>query len=329
MFDHLKSTATATTSPVAHDTTRQLSKSGHIFWVIWAVSSLAYVIYASTTHSGLTGYAMKLQMDLFGSASENATFLLTWIGLTAMIFPLLWVARLLAPSFFWENQDAARSFQLAVLDGVNKPLVRISWKVILIVTALPILVCSLIAALSYYSNRQDRCAGVYHVDLAARAVMPRGTRLVEVTGEVARSYAVMYKKTEDRTVTHELFVPLTSPRWNRRDEVGFVLHHETGESYDGQVNWPEPFLRRGLTHISGKIGRGLPAHVESAFRSKGIKLDSAYTVIDWKDLQHLQQPFDLQDAIVPLAGGLLISVFLFPLMVMLRFKVAHVVRTRR
>ena len=85
----------------------------------------------------------------------------------------------------------------------------------------------------------------------------------------------------------------------------------------------------GVTRISGRIGRGLPAYAESAFRSQGVKLDSTYTVIDWKDLQYLQRPFDTQEVIVPLAGGLLLSVVLFPVMVLLRFKVAQIARARK
>jgi hypothetical protein len=325
-----KSTVASATSFAAYRTTRQLSKKAQILWVIWAISSLIYAAYASYTHSGLAGYAMKLEMDLFGSASENTMFLLTWMGLTLGLLPLLWVGRLLGYSSFCEDREPSKSAQSEVLDRMNRPLVRVPWKVVLIVTALPILVCSIIAGLSYYSDRQDRTSKIYHLDLASAAtVLPKGTRLIEVNGEVARSYAAMYKKIEDQTVTHELFAPLTSPGWTRRDRVSYVLHHETGETYDGKPNWPEPFLRRGVTRISGRIGRGLPAYAESAFRSKGVKLDSTYTVIDWKDLQYLQRPFDTQEVIVPLAGGLLLSVVLFPVMVLLRFKVAQIARARK
>jgi len=291
------------------------------FWMAGIFAAITYALYASFTQTGIAGYVMKVQMDLWSSASETTTVLLT-IGVMMIGFlALAALAERVFPSMGIVRAEAVQR--------MNRPLKGISWMAILIISLLPVAGGGVVSAFWYRSQQLDAKAEVYSVDLnSAAAALPKDARFVMVTGEIARPWVVAYKKTEDQKVTHEVFAPLTAEGPAGRGPVRYVLHHEASESYDGQVNWPDEFHRKGMAQFSGRVGRRLPAYVVSSLRSKGATLDAAYAVIEWKDLRNRQSGASDSDTpwFIPLAAGGVLALFLMPLMMAVKVKLGRMHR---
>ena len=146
-----------------------------------------------------------------------------------------------------------------------------------------------------------------------------------MTGAIARPYVLSYKKTEDQKVTHEVFAPLTGG--GGHGPIRYIVHNEAPETYDGQINWPDVFRYKGVAPFPGRIRRSLPAFVVSSLRAKGAILDPSYAVIDWKDPRSLQYGAAADDPwFIPLAVGGLLSIMLFPMMLVVKFKLGRMNR---
>jgi hypothetical protein len=291
-------------------------------WLVCIIGVVIYALYASYARTGLAGYAMKLQMDLWGSASEGTTVMMTMGALGIAFIVIAGLAERAFPSL--------RGSRVNAVQQANRPLGPLSWKWLSIICLAPVLVGGVVSAFWYRSEGEDAKAKVYSVDLrSSPAALPKGARLVEVTGVIARPLVLGYKKTHDQTVTHELFAPLTAG--NDHEPVRYVVHNEASETYDGQVNWPDVFRHRGAVVFSGRIAPSLPSFVVSGLRAKGAVLDPSYAVIEWRDLRNRQFGGSVSDEpwFMPLAIGGLISVFLLPSMLIVKFKLGRMNRRQQ
>ncbi len=292
-----------------------------VVWLVCLLGAVAYAMYAYYTQTGLAGYAMKIQMDLWGSASEGTTVMLTLGAVVIVLFALWPIAERVFPSLRNARADAAHQFVQPSL----------TWKWLTVICVAPLLIGGVVSASWYRSAHEDANAQVYSIDLrSAPAVSPKNARFLEVTGAIARPYVLVYKKTEDQKVTHEVFAPLIGQ--SEREPIRYVVHNEATESYDGQANWPDVFRQKGAAPFSGRVGRGLPAYVVSGLRAKGAVLDPSYAVIEWKDLRYRQFGGGLGSDdpwFTPLAVGGLLSVFLIPMMLVVKFGLKRVNRRQQ
>jgi len=279
-------------------------------WLACAFLIIAYAIYSSATRTGLAGYAMKVQMDLQGTSSESTTMLLTMGSLAIAFVILSAIAERFYPPLRAARVEAAR---WKCTPG------SLTWTWVAIICAAPALIGGILTAALYESERQDAQAQVYSIDLRTQpAAAPKDARLVQVTGAIARPYVLVYKKTEDQKVTHELFAPLTSGAGH--DPIRFIVHTEAPEAYDGKVAWPDDFRHKEAVPFSGRVSRALPAFVASGLRAKGAKLDPSCILIDWKDLRYRQAGVAGDDMMWLVPGGVggLVSVMLIPVMAIVK-----------
>ena len=276
------------------------------------LAAFVYAVYAVITQNSVAGYAMKLQMDLVGRASENITFMLL------LLLPLfaalgLWGAlERLVPSLIWTYREPLPEPAPYEQKG------HISWKAVLLAAALPSLIGTVISAGMYFRHEQDRKETVYPV--SAAALPPQGAKFVAVRGLIERPYLVGYRKTDHQTTSHQLFAPVLAPGWTPADPVRYVVHYETPATYDGKTTWPEAFRRSGETEFAGRI-KALPAYAGGDLHSKGLKLDRSCSMVELDDLPDLgSHPFIYEASFVPLPIGGIVSIMLLTVMLMLKFK---------
>jgi len=306
-------------------TTRKMTPRFQIVVIIWLLAVMVYCIYSSITESGLAAYVMELEMAVFGVAGTRITMLLTMFLLfvPASVAPTI-VAKLF-PSQVWidantitpPNADVPKP---GLLERMNQPvqIQHISWKAVLWVTAIPVALAAILYPILNYSDKRDQQEKIYTIDLKAGAPdPPKQAKFVELTGLIARPYVVMFKKTSGGSASYELFAPITGKGWTPADPVRFVVRDEV-EASGGEAQWPDAFRQRNIAQFSGKITRSLPAYVERDFRSRGLRFDPAYTVIEWKDLPGNKVPSseDAGDAAIICLG---LGACGFLIMVMLKF----------
>lgn len=325
-------------------------------WMPFCISgSLAYAIYSSFNESGLSGYLIQLQIQVFrGEENVGLTLFGTWFG---VLLPLLLLGRLanallrrgpasgpLPPAvaldpvseavrqtlsrpatdmqFRAQSASDANERALAALrhpgepapqpiqpvEPVSKPVWPYPWKTAWAALFLPIALGAVLYPIAKSSNERDRRATIYAVDLTSgSAAFPEDARFVRVTGVLARSFALTFKKhfpgpgsrtSSYRDDLYEIFAPLTGVGWTPADPVRYFVRHEV-EAYP-HAQWPGAFRVRGAAQFSGKLSPSLPWFAENHFRSQGLKLAPPYTVIEWKDLP--VEPSDPVGAWIILTG---------------------------
>ena len=201
---------------------------------------------------------------------------------------------------------------------VSKPVWPYPWKTAWAALFLPIALGAVLYPMVNSWNERDRRATIYAVDLTSgSSAFPEDARFVRVTGVLARSFALTFKKhftsPGSRASTYnddlyEIFAPLTGVGWTPADPVRYFVRHEV-EAYP-RAQWPGAFRVRGAAQFPGKLSHSLPSFAEHHFRSQGLKLAPPYTVIEWKDLP--VQPSDPVRVWIILTGlgALLFSVVL-------------------
>src|SRR5215813_10022544 len=110
----------------------------HTIWLVCLFGAVAYAMYASYTRTGLAGYAMKLQMDLWGTASAGTTVMLT-LGAIVIAFFAVWsVVERVFPSLRGARLEAAQQ--------AGRPLGPLSWKWLSVICLAPILAGAVVSA---------------------------------------------------------------------------------------------------------------------------------------------------------------------------------------
>ncbi|SPF41843.1 membrane hypothetical protein [Candidatus Sulfopaludibacter sp. SbA4] len=240
------------------------------FTAVYSLAAIAYAMYSIGAESGLYGYVMILEMDTIGMAEKTITALLTFGVLFAPFGAIIWIAGNLAPSLVW----APGPPKSGLMERLNQPVRSVSWRMIFLVTAIPILAGVLICPVLYHSEQRDQNQKIYPIDLTSGGGDPaKDAKFAQVTGLMARQYALSFKRTFNTvTKSHEMFAPLTGNAWTHADPVRYFVRVESYEDGQGKVEWPVELRQSGPARFSGKISRSLPAYVESEFRSKGLKI---------------------------------------------------------
>lgn len=292
-----------------------------VFAVVYCIAALIYALYSMGTESGLYDYVMKLEMEIAGIAEQTITGLVTFGLVLAPLFAIIRIAGNLAPSLVW----APGLPKPELMEHLNRPAQRVSWRTILVVTAIPILAGTVLCPVMYYSEQRDQNEKIYPIDLTAGGVDPAtDAKFVKVTGLIARQYALSFKRTFNTvTKSHEVFAPLTGSDWTDADPVRYFVRAESYEDSQGKVEWPDEFRHSGAGQFSGKIGRSLPAYVETEFLSKGLKIGPLYSVIELKNLPDPHASVYSSWAAITAGICLLVAVFEFLMMAMVRFMVAN------
>jgi hypothetical protein len=262
-----------------------------LIWILYALAALIYTVFGMVTHSGLNGYLMKLELDTFGAAEDHITALVVFFALFIPLAAITVIVEKLAPSLIWNYAPTANQ-KPEPLDRLNRPLQHVSWKAVLVVTAIPLVIGAVLVPMFYFSDQQDQQEKVYAVDLTSGAEdLPKEAKFVELTGVMARSYAFTLKSTLNGSVSYELFAPITGKGWTPADPVRYFVRHE--------------------------------------FRSNGLKLSSSYAVIDWRELPNHQVPSDSDNALMAgvFSGG--IAVIVFIVMAAVKFQLASVNRKKQ
>jgi hypothetical protein len=298
------------------------------FQIIWAVCfivAVAYTVYSLATGSGLFGYLMALEMNLIGMAEETITAMLTFGVLVAPLWAVTGIVAKIAPTQVWAaaNRLPPRSpGGSTLLEKLNRPVDRISWKAVLGATAIPLLTGVVVFAVMYNSDQRDQQERIYPIDIrSAAADPPKNAKFVELTGLVARSYTLTFKHSNDSTASeYELFVPITEAGWTSTDPVRYFARASAYEASLGQgdVRWPDAFRQSSAAQFSGRISQSLPAYVETKYRSRGLKFGPSYLVIELMDFPDHKVPSS-NNALLAAGICLLIAVSAFAILTMVKF----------
>ena len=209
--------------------------------------------------------------------------------------------------------DSPHQFQ------INRPSRPMSWKRILGISAIPILIAAVIAPGVYVLMHRDDQKMVYDLDLTSGAAAPpRNAKFVNVTGVIAKPYVMSLKSVSDTAVVHWRYAPITEAGWTPRDPIRYVVAIAAGETSDYQVAWPVALQKSGVTRFSGSLGSSLSTIVESGFRSKGLKLADSYSVLSMRDLEDTST-FGWEDVLVLISLGAMLSLIAFAVLVKVRF----------
>lgn len=284
---------------------RRLSPRFQVIYYIYFGVTFAYTLYSSALETGLAGYLLKIELELFGRAEVFGTGLLMTFGWLVIFLVIAKIAGKFFPSLVWHHSDSTR---------ITRRPGSITWKMILSICAIPILLGAVAAPAVYVWEHQDDHKQIYTLDLASpSAAPPKDAKFVCVTGVVARTYAVGLRITIKDSVSHERYVPITENGWTSGNPVrNFIIFHVPG-SQESQLQWPEEVRRRGITQICGRIGGTLSTYVEGEFRSKGLKIAAPYSVITLEDLTRTSG-FFWGDAIALIAVGIGFSIIIFAVM---------------
>jgi hypothetical protein len=294
-------------------------------WAVYCLAALVYTLYSATTESGLDAYLLRLEMNIIGGAEEVLTALLAFGVLLAPLWAITRVVEKLAPSLVWASADTHDQFEAGLakpglMGHLNRPVQTVSWKVVLVVTAIPILVGAVLFPVMHYSEQRDRQEKVHSIDLTSGlADLPKGAKFVDLTGLVDHSYVLTFKRTfNSSVVSQELFAPVTGNGWTPADPVLYFVRDVSYEDPQGKTHFPDAFRRKGAARFSGEISRSLPAYVESEFRSKGLKLGAAYSVIELKNLPDRQSTASSGEPELAAGFCLFVAVCMFVMMMLVR-----------
>ena len=306
----------------------RMTPPAQIIWAIYCAAAFAYTMYSATTESGLDAYLIRLELDTFGAAEEALTAVLTLGVLVAPLWAITRAVGRFAPSLVWasaddSNQSEAGLRERGLMDRMQRPVQSVSWTVVLVATAIPILVGAVLFPVIYYSGQRDRQETVYPIDLTSGiADLPKGARFADVKGRMEQSYRLAFKHTfNTATVSHELFAPITGGGWTPADPIRYFVRDVSYEDGRGRKEWPEEFRKKGIAQFSGKISRSLPAFVEREYQSKGLKLAASYSVIEWNHLPDRDGSSPSVDAELASGFCLFVAVCMFLMMTIVRVMV--------
>lgn len=298
---------------------KKLSNTGRLVVCLYAVAAgigFLYTWYGASTGTGLVGWLMTMQLDVFGSGSLKHAVIATFLIWFLPLFAILESLRRFAPSVMFRSmeQRAATGASRPAPSGYTGWLTRLSWTSIFAYTGMLLTVTAAAYAAMLFLEQQQKQEKVYEVDLTSgpgtqTSDLPGEAKFAEVTGLIVRRYASVYAHGTNAgsPYEYEVFAPVTGSGWRLADPVRYFVHIKARRSFDGEPQWPDAYRRGGPAKISGQLGRVLPLFVESNYQAKGLTIAPSYIVVDWRDMPDHQIPTSSDKDIV-LAAGLLFSV---------------------
>jgi hypothetical protein len=296
------------------------------FWVyaslVGFLAAFLYVAYGAATITGIGGYLMAVQMNIFGSADFGWALLMgVFIGLVvisvgyfliASVWTRLFGVRAPAPP----SPKAAATLQVLLAAPKN----GLSWKALLLMAGIPLAVVALVAPVLYFMDHRDQQQPVYDLDLTdSHATLPEGAEFAEINGLIARRYLALYKERVGGVGDFDLqvFAPITAPGWTVADSVRYVVHRTVRQDsslWDSPVDlqtFPEEFKQRGPVIIPGKLGTSLPVNIKQDFKSDGLTLAPSVQVVEWTELPNHQVPASGSYIVALVIGGAMSFLILF------------------
>ena len=147
-------------SAAGHSARRMTPRCQAVF-VAFSAAALAYTLYFCVDETGPFGYAMKLELDLFGRAEVYQAASLVIGGWYLGLMMIAGIIGQFVPSLVYT--DSPHQFQ------INRPSRPMSWKRILGISAIPILIAAVIAPGVYVLMHRDDQKMVYDLDLTSGA----------------------------------------------------------------------------------------------------------------------------------------------------------------
>lgn len=200
---------------------RKLLVSLYVAWVLLAGS---YLLYSTTSQTGIGGWVLAQQLEWFGSASLDLAAPLAI--LLVLLLPLL-LATLLLPKS-----------ELAQLTGPplpRQPAAPITWPKLLAMAAVPPLLALPTYFYMQHQAERDQNRPVVPIDLLARpaAPVPPDTKFVRLQAILQADYQYTLQETSNGQVRKtDRYVPLTGPNWRPGQPVRFFLDTSTDGYYD-------------------------------------------------------------------------------------------------
>lgn len=239
-----------------------------IFEIIYIILVFAYGAYGLLTGTGLSGWLIKLQFDLFSVAYDKLTMILTML---LLLIPL-GIAR------YWLEKK-----NLIGKAGRNgKPLNAAVWikglsglrlAALFAAALLPAILGYGIYSYYYALNQKELQEKIYDIDLNRNSNVVMGDeRYVRLRGKLHEelTYTVEKETGYSKNDTQaERYTPLTAENWNESAPVRFIYYSQ------GVVlsKFPSRFGREPETVYDGKItDMTLPVYVRSEYEKVGLKL---------------------------------------------------------
>jgi hypothetical protein len=291
-----------------------------LVYVVVMAATMAYAIYGFATETGVAGYLIRKEAAFNGTVALKLTIVLTWLVFFLPFAAIFKIVEIVAPSLVLKDPNAQyKPGIMERLHSLRHPY-HVSWKAILVVCAIPIVVGVGIVPAYYYLAHwsEDK---VYPLDLNSRGAAPaNNAKHVEVTGTIRQPYVLTYEQTRGGYVH---FSPITGDAWTPADPVRYFVRMETQQR---RAAWPEAFRRGDLAKFRGRIGRPLPDFVESRYRSMGLQFGSGYSVIEWNDAP-VHNDWWSGDYATSAGIGMGLSAYLFLIMIAVKFSLEF--RNRR
>lgn len=263
----------------------------------------AYLSYGGASHTGLVGWLTALQIQLFGSASDNLS-----IGLPAAVAVSLLVA--LARRFDPRVLTAVPARPAPGSDG-RPPALR--WRPLLGMAAVPVLLSLPIYYFVQHRAEADEHRAIVPLDLISQpnAPVPADTKYVRLQAVFQTDYQYVLEQTSyGRVEKTDRYVPLTGPDWQPNQPVRFFLDTSTSAyfdaanqrtlSFDDTTPFPGTF--------AGELSSGvLPTVARLDFEKQGLRLADSYYLLDLMYLPNGQLPSAVSQQywLIPVFGAIL------------------------
>jgi hypothetical protein len=99
-----------------------MTKRFQLVYYIYIAATLAYTAYCSYYETGLIGYVMKVELDLFGNANMNWPFFIVTVGWQLGFLLAAAIVGKFVPSLVWIRRDAPAELV------ITYPFRPTSWK---------------------------------------------------------------------------------------------------------------------------------------------------------------------------------------------------------
>lgn len=271
---------------------------------IFVVLIIAYSFYSFFTGTGLSGWLIKLQFDLFGVAYDKLTVLLT---IAVLLLPIEIISYLLGKR------------GLAVEKTNDPPFNAVVWIKSLSVPVLAaVFAAALLPAIGgygiysyYYAQNQERLKeNIYDFDLNnGSAVKIENERFVRLRGILHEemTYTVSQDSRAARGGTqNENYRPLTAENWSETKPIQFI-YYSSGYL---PPNVTSKFKAPPKTVFEGEIiEMALPVYVRSEYEKMGLKFAEPIYIVrsDFFTDGKIPDRFYNSSANLFLYGGIIIS----------------------
>ena len=244
-------------------------------YILGAVAALGYVCYSTFTNTGLGGWLMALQIQLFGSANEKLTVLVLAMGVLGVISA---VAQRFDPvgfAAFMQPRPAGPA-----------PTKQAQTKLLVIIAAVPVLLAVPAYFWLEHQAQVDEHRPVYSLDLVNNPAVPvpADAKFVHLSGVFQAAYQYILTETDNGVVTAtNRYAPLTGVDWKPGEPVRFFLDTSTGYYYapdaSQQINLDQTSAFPGV--FDGELSpEHLPTVVRQHFEQHQLRIAAEAYVLD-------------------------------------------------